>query len=464
MANKFWVGGGATTNWNASPTNWANSSGGAGNQTAPGTGDVAVFDSASGTANSVLNTAFTIQGLECDGSTAGTGAYGGTLTHNTSVTLTINTGAANSLRFTSGMTYTPASATSIITLTHTSGTANIKSAGKLLFALNINGAGGTTKTLDALSVTAGKDSVLTVTSGIFDANSGSGGPFTIAANKIDCSPNNTRSFILGGDVTINGNITSGATSWNAANTGTLTFTKNSANIIYSALVGATVLQTFAGGALTYNDLTLNTTSNDCLLLMTGANTFAHLTLNPGWTLGLNNVTQTITNPFTWTGTQANPVGAYVVGGAVGVLSVASGACSMTWGYLNGITGSGGATFTATNVINGGNTTGWSITPPADATLTPPAGLIAAEARGTVTTGASTTSVPTSALTFGLVAATGVVSNQFVGRALIFDGNTTTAGLRGAAVTISASSASDTPSFTVGALPATPASGDLFTVI
>ena len=90
--------------------------------------------------------------------------------------------------------------------------------------------------------------------------------------------------------------------------------------------------------------------------------------------------------------------------------------------------------------------------------------LGAVAYGTVTTGASTTSVPTSALTLAGVAASGVVSNQFAGRTVLFLGTTTTAGLQGASAAISASSASNTPTFTVGTLPATPASGDLFSVI
>jgi hypothetical protein len=86
------------------------------------------------------------------------------------------------------------------------------------------------------------------------------------------------------------------------------------------------------------------------------------------------------------------------------------------------------------------------------------------ARGTLTTGGSTTSMPTSALTIANVAATGVVADQFKNRVVLFDGDTTTAGLRGSSATISASSASNTPTFTVGTLPATPASGDTFSVI
>lgn len=89
---------------------------------------------------------------------------------------------------------------------------------------------------------------------------------------------------------------------------------------------------------------------------------------------------------------------------------------------------------------------------------------AAIPRGTVTSGASTTSVPTSALAINGAAATGVVADQFASRVILFDGDTTTAGLRGAASAISANTASNTPTLTVGTLPATPASGDLFSII
>jgi hypothetical protein len=58
----------------------------------------------------------------------------------------------------------------------------------------------------------------------------------------------------------------------------------------------------------------------------------------------------------------------------------------------------------------------------------------------------------------------VVLNQFVGRVILFSGRTNTAGLRGAQSVIRASSISNTPAFTVDALPATPVSGDIFSVV
>lgn len=78
------------------------------------------------------------------------------------------------------------------------------------------------------------------------------------------------------------------------------------------------------------------------------------------------------------------------------------------------------------------------------------------AYGTVTTGATTTSIPTSTLS----PAAGV-TDQFKGRILTFTNDTATANLRGQATDITASTAGGT--LTVTALMATPASGDVFSI-
>lgn len=80
------------------------------------------------------------------------------------------------------------------------------------------------------------------------------------------------------------------------------------------------------------------------------------------------------------------------------------------------------------------------------------------ARGTVTSGASTTSIPTSAF-----APAGGAADQFKGRIITFDADTTTAALRGQSTDITASSNDAAPTFTVTALTSTPASGDSFSV-
>lgn len=78
--------------------------------------------------------------------------------------------------------------------------------------------------------------------------------------------------------------------------------------------------------------------------------------------------------------------------------------------------------------------------------------------GTVDSGASTTSVPTSALS----PASGV-ADQFKNGVIVFKGDTTTANLRGARARITANTSGGT--LTVSpALPATPASGDTFAIV
>lgn len=80
------------------------------------------------------------------------------------------------------------------------------------------------------------------------------------------------------------------------------------------------------------------------------------------------------------------------------------------------------------------------------------------ARGTVTTGATTTSIPTSAFT-----PAGAAADQFKGRIVTFDADTATVALRGQSTDITASSNSATPTLTVTALTSAPASGDTFSV-
>ena len=78
-------------------------------------------------------------------------------------------------------------------------------------------------------------------------------------------------------------------------------------------------------------------------------------------------------------------------------------------------------------------------------------------RGTVNTGASTTSIPTSSLD-----PAAAVADQFKSRVVIFDRDTTTANLRGQARDITASSSGGT--LTVSALTDAPASGDTFVIL
>ena len=78
-------------------------------------------------------------------------------------------------------------------------------------------------------------------------------------------------------------------------------------------------------------------------------------------------------------------------------------------------------------------------------------------RGTVTTGATTSSIPTSSLD-----PAAVVADQWKGRVIQFDKDTTTAGLRGQARAIFSNTSGGT--FTTEPFTTAPVSGDTFTVV
>ena len=481
MANRFWVGGGSANTWIATTnTNWATTSGGANNASVPGTSDFVIFDANSGTGNSVISASIAVQGVDCTG-------YTGTLTHNTAVTLTINTAATNAFRLVSGMTYAPASVSSIVTFTNTTGTAVLTSGGKVLNGVAVNGSGGTVQQFDNLSINGIQNATLTITTGVFDCNSNS-----LTVPILSASNSNTRSLLLGSGITVGGNVATGQTPWGTATTTGLTFTLNSCPITVLSPTGTILNQTLAFGTLTLGSLTINSTTSGVLTSLTANTTMTTLSVGSGNTLFVSGGNTITSNAFTFVGTPSMPIGLISSNGTTSAtFSCSSGSCSLTWGILFNCVGSGGATFTATNTVAMGTRTGWSITPPASLTAAAvatavwedtfaggdfatagSAGLLLSNmqnvgntaqaiGRGTVTGSPSTTSLPTSAFT---PATSGSVANQLVGRVVLFDAATTTTALRGQAATISASSASATPTLTVSALTATPASGDTFSVI
>lgn len=79
-------------------------------------------------------------------------------------------------------------------------------------------------------------------------------------------------------------------------------------------------------------------------------------------------------------------------------------------------------------------------------------------RGIVTTGATTTSIPTSSCS-----PPGAAVDQFKGRIITFDADTATPALRGQSTDITASTNASNPTFTVSALSTAPASGDTFSM-
>jgi len=258
---RYWVGGGSSTNWNATvPTNWSTTSGGAGDASVPTTTDDVFFDSNSGTGNSVLSANITIRSLNMTG-------YTGSLTHNSGIVLSIGDathGAGNSaLKFGSGMTYTlgdnASSAISFIT-TATS-VQSIDWGGKTTGSVTFNGNGGNWKYLS--DHTFSSSAILTLTFGTLNTNDK-----TINGGQFSSSNSNARTLTMGSTVM---NLTGVSGTFFACFTVTnLTVTPNNATINTNRSLSSAFPLVQAGGPLNW----------DCTFHLIGGGTMSNGGGNP----------------------------------------------------------------------------------------------------------------------------------------------------------------------------------------
>lgn len=203
MATFWWIGGGSSTNWNATAnTNWS-TVGTGGARTAgvtagtafPTTGDQVVFDANSGVGASICNATISLLAFDALN-------FGGNLSFSTSgITLTISSndaGAANGRSFAaqSGAGTFTFAVTNTITFTGTSGTTTITSGGKVLGGLTFIGVGGTLKLGDNLTCST----TITYSGGNFDMN---GKDVTLQSGAFSLSGSATRVWTsTGGTVKI----------------------------------------------------------------------------------------------------------------------------------------------------------------------------------------------------------------------------------------------------------------------
>lgn len=348
MASKFWVGGGTNTNWNASPTtNWANTSGGTGNQTAPATGDDVTFDNASGTTASVWQTTISLNSLKCSGSR-------NLVTHAT-VAITISGG---DLELPGGVGSTYSTTSAVFTFTGTSGTQKITTNGKTLNGLTFNGIGGTFQLQDNANVNQAAASAVTLTNGTFDAQS-----FNLSTGSFVASAANVRTLIASGTWTVGVNNQTG-TIFNLVTT-SLTSTNFAPNITVASSTATAVRTLTLGGLATYGTLSIGANANGGSIVIGGANTFSNFAITgPAYVLFANSITQTITNAFAFAGTPGSPIslGSNAVN-TQATLSVATGAPTFNWCGIRDLVCAGGATFTAANSFDQGHNSGVTITPP-----------------------------------------------------------------------------------------------------
>jgi hypothetical protein len=204
MAERYWVGGGSSTNWNATgSTNWSATSGGANNASVPGSSDTVFFDENSGAGESKISANVTVISLDCTGFT-------GTLSHGSGVTLgvsgaligTTTYGIRNVLTFSEEMTYSPA-VNSIINPLVNNGvvsTNTITTAGKVLGSIKI---GSTSKTF-ILTEDIELSGIFELTNKFFDQNG-----FKIKAANIKSNGTNSRFWAT----SLTGNIAYSATEY-----------------------------------------------------------------------------------------------------------------------------------------------------------------------------------------------------------------------------------------------------------
>ena len=180
--------------------------------------------------------------------------------------------------------------------------------------------------------------------------------FTLT-NVSSFSGTGTRKFLFGTGTwtftsTSQGTLYDLTTTTNLDATSVLTNT-----IIYSG--NSTVLRTFAGGGRTYGTFSILANTARHGIVISGANTFGTLSIANGtWVQIPAGATTTISNAPTITGTSALPVSFQSSNINVGVatISVSSGTVAFDYTAFFGITGTGGATFTATNSYDLGRNT------------------------------------------------------------------------------------------------------------
>jgi hypothetical protein len=248
VANRYWVGGAGT--WNTvSTTNWSASSGGASGASVPTAADSVIFDQA-GTYTVTMTGA-----LLCLDFTVSLG------------TVTFATGTSPTLAVTGSMTLligTVWSSTGAITFNATTTGKTVTTNGTTISAaITFNGVGGGWTLGSALTLTG----TLTFTAGAFDTgNYALTG--TNTGTSIQTSGTLTKSVSLGSStVTLSGN-------WNFSAATNLTLTAGTSLI--SIQSGG---KTFAGGGLSYYDLSWGSTSSGNVVnSITGANSFRNLTL------------------------------------------------------------------------------------------------------------------------------------------------------------------------------------------
>lgn len=340
MAARYWVGGGASTNWNATGnTNWAATSGGANNASVPGSSDDVFLDGNSGVGNSNISATITIKSLTTTG-------YVGTITHNNFVVNIID-----SLTFSPGFTYT-VPGTGFFAFTGTGIANTITSAGKTIARINISSTGTGAWTLaDNLNLSVG----MTITRGTLSAAT-----FNVSTPTLSMGGASAKQLNAGsGTWTISG----GGTPFNITAAAT-TFVAQTSTFVFSSLSDDSKQINTSG--LTFYKVAFNANAGSSheYLFVDYFNVSNNITIN-----GKNKLTfvSTLSYDFSAATITINSGASTIVtlqGDAPGVnqWGIVGGGGIYNLSYLNIIDSAAtNGTWNATHSIDNGNNTGWNIT-------------------------------------------------------------------------------------------------------
>lgn len=283
MASKFWVGG--TGTWDqSSTTHWSSTSGGATGAAVPTASDDVFFDANSGTGTCTISANAPCNSINSTNSTLHT------LALSASVTVTIGSATAGAssvaLDFSgfTALTIASTDAFSFISTSTTQQNVNFNNLGLSSANVTFNGVAGSWK----LTGTVNTAGTITLTNGTLNTNGQ-----TISAAILNAANTNTRTLTLGASAIT---LTGTAFPWTLNTVTNLTFNANTSTITLTGASGG-----FAGGGLTYNNVSLTGSGNQ---LINQANTFANLT-RTGTAVQTDelilNASQTITGTLTLTG-------------------------------------------------------------------------------------------------------------------------------------------------------------------
>lgn len=316
-ATRYWVGGGSSSNWNATgPTNWSATSGGANNASSPGLTDDVIFDGVGATANTNSGISASVTILSYTVSSG----YTANINHGNGTTLTV----AGNVTWHSGFTFTGAGAMTI------SATSTITSGGKTFGGqITLSGA-STTKTLVGNFVTTGllalsgsNQTLNATTNETFSSNGFNVGSQMLAGSaKIILTGGTwTNGFGVANDMDIAGNVTvSGGVVFGVSTAfKTLTYVSGTVTTAGSSLnlVTGTTINT---NGITWNNVVISGSGAISISITSTLTISGTLTINNGISLTLggthgfvahtvacnhiSSATQTFVNGVTYTITNA----------------------------------------------------------------------------------------------------------------------------------------------------------------